>query len=64
MAQADVGAGEEILDAIFKLSREEVVTRVQAGKLGNSALSAHDYVYDIFQGARENAERKAGGTSV
>jgi malate synthase len=50
MAQADIGAGEEILDAIFNLSREEVVTRVQAGKLGSSALSAHDYVYDIFQG--------------
>jgi hypothetical protein len=50
MAQADVGAGEEILDAIFDLSREEIVKGIQAGTLGKAALSAHDYVYDIFQG--------------
>ena len=49
---AQVGAQDraQILDAIFDLSREEVVKRIQAGTLGQSALSAHDYVYDIFPG--------------
>ena len=38
----------QILEAIFDLSREEIVKRVQAGPLGKVALAAHDYVYDIF----------------
>ncbi len=38
----------QLLDAIFTLSREEVVQRVQEGTLNKSALDAHDYVYDIF----------------
>jgi len=40
----------QLLDAIFTLSREEVVRRVQEGALNKSALVAHDYVYDIFPG--------------
>jgi len=39
---------EELLEAIFSPSREEVVKRVQAGTMNKSALDAHDYVYDIF----------------
>jgi malate synthase len=38
----------QILDAVFDLSREEIVRRVTAGGLARAALSAHDYVYDIF----------------
>ena len=38
-----------ILDAIFDLPREEVVRQVAAGKLQQSALSAHDYVLDVFE---------------
>jgi malate synthase len=38
----------QILEAIFDLSREDVLQRVQAGKLNASILSAHDYVYDSF----------------
>jgi malate synthase len=38
----------QILEAVFDLSREEVVKRVQAGTLSQTALTAHDYVYDIF----------------
>ncbi|MBZ5629604.1 MAG: malate synthase, partial [Acidobacteriia bacterium] len=38
----------EILDAIFDLSREEIVKRVQEGKMDKLALHAHDYVLDIF----------------
>jgi malate synthase len=36
------------VEAIFTLSREEVVKRVQAGTMNKSALDAHDYIYDIF----------------
>ncbi len=38
----------QILDAIFELSREEIAKRVQAGTMKPAALSAHDYVFDIF----------------
>jgi malate synthase len=37
-----------LLEAIFDLSREEIVIRVRAGTLPPSALAAHDYIYDIF----------------
>jgi malate synthase len=52
VAQADANERIEILDAIFDLSREALVQRVQTGTLSPAALSAHDYVYDVFQGAR------------
>ena len=38
----------QILDAIFDLSREEVVKRVAAGTIDKKALAAFDYVFDIF----------------
>jgi malate synthase len=38
----------QILDAIFELTREEVVKRVKSGAIGAIALAAHDYVFDIF----------------
>jgi malate synthase len=38
----------EVLDAIFDLSRDEIVRRVQAGTMSQAALQAHDYVLDIF----------------
>jgi len=37
-----------LLEAIFDLSREEVVKRVEAGTMKPDALSVHDYVYDVF----------------
>ena len=43
---------EQLLEAIFSPSREEVVKSVQAGTLDKSALDAHDYVYDIFSGMK------------
>ncbi len=43
----------QILDAIFDLSREEVVKRVESGAMNKSALAAHDYVYDIFNVAQQ-----------
>jgi len=48
VAQAGAGERGQILDAIFDLPREEIVKRVQAGTLDQAALTAHDYVYDIF----------------
>jgi len=43
----------QIMDAVFDLSRPEIVKRAQAGTLGKRALAAHDYVHDVFEeGAR------------
>jgi malate synthase len=39
-----------ILEAIFDRSREELLKRIGAGTSNQVALSAHDYVYDIFSG--------------
>ncbi|PNV83591.1 MAG: malate synthase, partial [Desulfobacteraceae bacterium] len=50
VAQANDQEREQLLEAIFTLSREEVVKRVQAGTLNKSELDAHDYIYDIFPG--------------
>ena len=49
VGQASAHEREQIMQAIFDLSREEVVTRVQSGKLSKAALAAHDYVYDVFE---------------
>ncbi|HET8577111.1 MAG TPA: malate synthase [Methylomirabilota bacterium] len=51
----------QILEAIFDLSREEVVKRVQAGALSQSALAVHDYVYDIFP-SLEGGQRPTAGS--
>jgi malate synthase len=48
VGQASAPERARILDAIFDLSREEIVGRVTAGTLSRVALAAHDYVYDIF----------------
>jgi malate synthase len=50
VAQANEQERVQILEAIFALSREEIVKRVHAGALNKFALGAHDYVYDIFPG--------------
>ena len=48
LAEANKQEGAQILDAIFDLSRDEIVRRVNAGSLSKAALHAHDYVYDVF----------------
>ncbi|MGH7208914.1 MAG: malate synthase, partial [Nitrospiraceae bacterium] len=50
VGQANAEERGQILQAIFDLSREEIVKRVQAGTMSKLALGAHDYVYDIFPG--------------
>jgi malate synthase len=51
-------AGQEqrarILEAVFDLSRQEVVDRVRAGMLKRPVLDACDYVYDIVSGGHED----------
>jgi malate synthase len=51
VGQANPRERAQILDAIFDLSRQQVAERVRAGSLERSALAAHDYVYDVFEGS-------------
>jgi len=51
VGQATKQVGEQILQALFDLSREEIARRVQAGTMGKQVLAAYDYVYDIFPSA-------------
>ncbi|HXZ79727.1 MAG TPA: malate synthase [Terriglobales bacterium] len=51
VGQANDRLRAQLLDALFDLSREEVVKRVNAGKMDRAALAAHDYAYDIFPGS-------------
>lgn len=53
VGQATAEERSQILDAIFDLSRAEILKRVEAGGLSPIALSAHDYVYDIFSSSEE-----------
>ena len=48
VAQSSEPERAQILEAIFDLSREEIVRRVAAGSSSRAALAAHDYVYDVF----------------
>jgi malate synthase len=57
VAQANPKERAPILDALFDLSRPEIVKHVQAGTLNKSALTAHDYVHDIFEGAKREEKR-------
>ena len=48
MAEAGDSDRKQMLDAIFDLSRDEVVKQVEKGTRSPAAVVAHDYVYDIF----------------
>jgi malate synthase len=48
VGQASQQERTQLLEALFDLSRQEVVERVQASTLNRSALVAHDYVHDVF----------------
>jgi malate synthase len=48
VGQANERERAHILDAIFDLSREEIVRGVAEGTSSRAALYAHDYVYDVF----------------
>jgi malate synthase len=53
MAEANKNESAQILDAIFDLSRDEIVKRVKAGTLSKTVLRAHDYIYDVFAEGRQ-----------
>lgn len=57
LGQADKHHREQILQAIFDLTRDEVSRRVKAGTLDQTALAAHDYVFDIFPAFSEQGSR-------
>jgi malate synthase len=50
VGQANQQERAQILEAIFDLTREEIIERVQAGALHKNILAAYDYVHDIFLG--------------
>ena len=64
VGQANPQERAQIMDAIFDLSREEIVRRVQAGKLSKAALDAHDYIYDIFEEKQHSAVKSLGKQSA
>ena len=53
VGQAGEKERKQLLEAIFDLSREQAVKRVQAGTLSQAALAAQDYVFDVFETARD-----------
>jgi malate synthase len=55
VAQANKVDREQILQAVFDLSREEIVKRIQTGSMNKSALDAHDYVYDVFPASQQSS---------
>jgi len=48
VGQAPKDQQKDLLEAIFDLSRDEIMRRVKAGTMSQAALAAHDYVLDIF----------------
>ncbi len=65
LGQANQQERAQILEAIFDLSREEVQKRVESGVMAATALSAHDYVFDIFPERKgKEASRPQGKVAV
>jgi malate synthase len=48
VGQANPAERAKLLEAIFDLSRREIVDRVKAGTRSRAVLAAYDYVYDVF----------------
>jgi malate synthase len=65
VGQAPKDQQKDLLEAIFDLSREEIMRRVKAGTMSQAALAAHDYVLDIFPvPAGSEAGRPQGKVAV
>ena len=64
VGQANKQEQAQLLEAIFDLTREEAVKRVQAGTLSQSALAAHDYVFDIFPDTESKKTAPSQGTAA
>jgi malate synthase len=54
VGQAQPDERSPLMEAIFDLPRAEVAKRVGNGTLPRSALAAHDYVHDVFEGDRRS----------
>src|SRR5271157_407404 len=59
VGQATDDEREQILEAVFDLSRQEIVKRVQAGATKPVTLAVHDYVCDIFPTGKEQLAAKS-----
>jgi malate synthase len=56
VAEAGPKERAQLLEAIFDRSREDLVKQVAAGTLPKSVLTAHDYVFDVYEeGARRGS---------
>ena len=65
VGQASKEQSAQLLEAIFDLCREEIVKRLKAGSLGQGAMAAHDYVFDIFpESAGKEALQPPGRVAV
>ncbi len=64
LGQAPKEQQQQLLEAIFDLSRHEVAKRVKAGTMNPAALAAHDYVLDIFPQSRQEAGQPQGTVAV
>lgn len=64
LGQAPKDQQQQLLEAIFDLSRDEVVKRVKSGTMSPAALTAHDYVLDIFPESRQEAGQPQGTIAV
>ncbi|MGE5322624.1 MAG: malate synthase [Actinomycetota bacterium] len=64
VGQAPKDQQQQLLEAIFDLTREEIAKRVKAGTMSQAALAAHDYVLDIFPEQRKEAGRPQGTVAV
>jgi malate synthase len=48
LAQASSAERKQILEAVFDLSRDEIVKRLRGGTVKPAAFATHDYVYDVL----------------
>jgi malate synthase len=64
IGQANAKDRAQLMEAIFDLSRDELLKRVQAGKMQKMALAAHDYVFDIFEEKQRSAAKSLGKRSA
>ncbi|HLW51970.1 MAG TPA: malate synthase [Candidatus Angelobacter sp.] len=61
IGQSGAEEHSQLLEAIFDLRREEVVQRVDSGKMTAAALAAHDYVFDVFPTGTQKQTRQMPG---
>ncbi len=64
VGQAGKQEREQLLEAIFDLSRDEIVKRVQAGEMNQSILAGYDYVFDIFPEAETKKSAPSKGNAA